>query len=183
MKNFKKIITTILAAVLFISAPSLQVNAANVSPKERLETNLVAQNSSDYATTREAFSALTAQEKATALQRSNHDLQSLSSDVATIAKYDSWEFYTRSAPELIELQMDTDMVSLVGYCDGDQTDDLEITIRSTSGKFEEAIPFKADGVLRSYYLKFPKGEYKIYIMGDVNIKKINASAYFSVGAN
>lgn len=113
--------------------------------------------------------------------RSEVDLQSLSSDVPTIAKYHSWEFYSKSAPELIELQMESNMISLIGSCEGDQIDDLVITIKSTSGKFEESIPFKADGTLRSYYFIFPKGEYKVYIMGNTNIRKVNASAYFSVG--
>ena len=116
--------------------------------------------------------------------RSEVDLQSLSSDVATIARYDSWAFYDKSAPELIELQMDANMVSFVGYCEENQVDNLVLYIRSTSGTFQETIPFDADGILSSCFYVFPKDEYKVWIMStNPNIKKINVSVCFSVEKN
>lgn len=180
MKNMKKTIskklTVLVLAMILAFVPNISANAA-VSPNQATAFELKA----DYKTTADAFAALSKQEQVTAEARSREALNALS-DVHTIAKYDSWEFYSKSAPELRRLDMDVNMVSLIGYCDNDQVDNLVIYIRSTSGNgFQKTFLFKADGILTSYSCNIPADEYKIWIMGDVNIRKTNSTAYFSVG--
>lgn len=180
MKNMKKTInkklTLLVLAMIFAFVPNISANAA-VSPNQATAFELKA----DYKTTAEAFAALSKQEQVTAEARSREALNALS-DVHTIAKYDSWVFYDRSAPELRRLDMDTNLVSVVGYCDGEQTDDLIVYIRPTGGNhIEQTIGIKADGILTSIPYHFQAGEYKIWITGDVNIKKTNVTVCFSVG--
>lgn len=176
--NMKKTLTVLVLAMVLAFVPNISANAA-VSTNQATMLELKA----DYKTTAEAFAALSKQEQVIAEARSREALNALS-DVHTIAKYDSWVFYDRSAPELKRLDMDTNLVSVVGYCDGEQTDDLTVNIRSaeeTDNPVAQTFEIKADGILTSIPHQFHAGYYKIWITGNVNIKKTNVTVYFSVG--
>lgn len=104
--------------------------------------------------------------------------------IVNTVKYNSWSFYDRSSPQYIELQMETTILSLVGYCENTtQTDDLIFHIISTSDyskNIDLTIPFKADGEPETFTLTLPSGEYKISFSGNETIKKTNAIVVFSV---
>ena len=116
MDKFKKIIASLLLATIFISAPQ----TANAAQK---------QSKIEHRTTREARLALSPLEQAIALRQAEEVKQKLSnSGIATIAKYQTWAFYERSAPERKELDMTATVLSLVAYCEDGNTDKLVLHI-------------------------------------------------------
>ncbi len=102
-------------------------------------------------------------------------------DHIEFAMYESYEFYGRSAPELFPLDMATDAISLVAYCEDNQSDDLicYIQAKDDSG-FELIIPFKADGIVHTFPYNIPPVEVKIFFTGSANIRKTNAFLFCSV---
>lgn len=102
------------------------------------------------------------------------------SDPVDFAKYQSFAFYGRSAPELIPLDMTADFISLVGYSDGDEPDELicYIQAKDDSG-FELVIPFTADGDVYTIPCAIPPVECKVFFTGSASIRKSDALVIFT----
>lgn len=96
-------------------------------------------------------------------KKQNTEEISLASGSVDIAHTSSGRFTTRSTPELLILDTDATSLSLVAYCDGDETDEVIFSIWGNGDdnkSFALDIPFDADGVTNTFTLYIPKGEYK-----------------------
>lgn len=110
----------------------------------------------------------------TAIQRSG---------LINVDTHNSWAFYGRSTPEYKAFETDIDILSLVGYCENGQVDELIFRLIGVSEHNKHiglSIPFKADGEPETFTLTLPSGEYKISFSGNETIKKTNAIVVFSV---
>ena len=116
-------------------------------------------------------------------QKSEVEQISRSSDHVDFAKYRSFAFYGRSAPELVPLDMTADAISLVGFSDGDEADELlcYIQARDNSG-FELVIPFTADGNVYTIPCAIPPVECKVFFTGSASIRKSDALVIFTTKA-
>ncbi len=102
------------------------------------------------------------------------------SNFVDFASYESLEFYGRSAPELIPLEMSTDSISFVAYSDGDTPDELLCYIQAYDDSgFELVVPILADGHVKAFAYQIPAKEYKVFFVGNKNIRKSNAFIIFT----
>lgn len=99
-------------------------------------------------------------------------IQVKATDSVNIGLYHSFTFYGKSAPEPIPLAMDTDSVSVLATCEGEEIDHLTAHIRAMDDSgFELDIPFEADGYTKTYPYHIPAGEYWVNITGSSHIAK------------
>lgn len=142
MKSIKKIILSlVLEGAILVSSVSVQAATAETQNTLSTESEIV---------------ALTV-DPAVEIQQNSR------SGVVNIARTSSGPFTTRSTPELVILESDATSLSLVAYCDGDETDEVIFSIWGNGDdnkSFALDIPFDADGVTNTFTLYIPKGEYK-----------------------
>ena len=102
--------------------------------------------------------------------------------IIEVAIYQDWEFYGRSAPEYIALQIAADSVSFSATCVNtpDQPEILTCYIIGISDStYSNSFIFEADGSVTTYPYAFPDGLYKVYFVGDPDVEKDDAIAIFT----
>ena len=100
------------------------------------------------------------------------------SDISTIAEYRTLEFYDRSAPELLFVDMDATVLTLVADCEDGQTDDIIFYLWGyDDNTYGETFLFKADGHPETYELYIPAGLYKVCMSGSGDIRKTTGFAF------
>ena len=107
---------------------------------------------------------------------------SASADIIDVALYQDWNFYGRSDPEYIGLQVDADSVSFYAQCES-TPDEPELLscyiIGYTNPSFSYSFEFYADESVTTYAYAFPSGLYKIYFVGSTDLKKTHAYTIFT----
>ena len=107
---------------------------------------------------------------------------SASADIITLALYQDWEFYGRSAPEYVAVLSDADSVSFAATCTEtpDEPEILTCFILGVSDStYSNSFIFEADGTVTSYLYGFPAGLYKVYFVGNPDVEKSYAVTLFT----
>lgn len=102
------------------------------------------------------------------------------SDYINVSAYEDCDFYGRSAPEPIVLQLDCDAISFCGLSEGEIDNVTCVIVDITNdGVYSKTFSFDTDGSVTTYESYFPEGRYKVYFVGDPDILKTNALVVFS----
>lgn len=107
---------------------------------------------------------------------------SADASIIDVAAYRDWNFYGRSTPEYIGLQVAADTVSFYAECEStpDTPELLEcVIIGITNTSYSNTFEFYADGTVTTYPYALPTGLYKVYFLGSSTIKKTYACATFT----
>ena len=100
-------------------------------------------------------------------------------DVEDIALYEDRSFYGQSAPEIVELDVDCACVSFYATCEGNIADTLIAYIVNLQSGHTDTFIFDADGSVDTTFSDFEEGEYRVFFIGNSNIKKLNAIMVFT----
>lgn len=107
---------------------------------------------------------------------------SADASIVEVALYRDWDFYGRSTPEYIGLQVAADSVSFYAECESTPDTPELLTghvIGITNPTFSHTFEFYADETVTTYPYAFPTGLYKVYFIGSTTVKKTYACATFT----
>lgn len=102
-------------------------------------------------------------------------------NVISVTRYEDSDFTWRSAPELKNLTIQCDSISLYAECEGDEIDELTVHIEGREHpEVSKSFDFYADGSVETIAVSLPPDIYKVYFTGSDNIKKNWALLVFTV---
>ena len=170
MKNFKKILLSILLTLSIIS-PSVTVFATTVDTSNEDRSNPI-EHALSLGTLDEVFYFDT-QPRAY-----NSD-----ADYIDVSLYQNWRFYNESRLQPVALQMDCDTITVYATCEDENVVDEDMIFHivdiTHEGLFDTAIPFTADGSYTTCAIALPEGLYNVWFTGNSNIKKSYGMGVFS----